>query len=141
MEHVNFDKLAKMHIENVMKVGEVKLIKPESSKRIDEQKFEFTFITSTCTDPEWRSIFEKAYGKKIINFQGSKAVLVCRPTDLKEEVNIVKAAMVETNLTYGEKREVLVAQITEAQKQEREAVINKQLEDEQVKEMFENFVV
>ncbi|WP_305819517.1 hypothetical protein [Photobacterium leiognathi] len=141
MENMDINKLVNMNIENIMKVGEVKLVKPESSKRIDDKTFEFTFITSTFTDPEWRSIFEKAYIKKIINFHGSTAVLVCQPTELQEEVDMIKAAMAETNLSYSEKREALVKQITEAQKKEKEALRNKQLEDEQVKEMFESLVI
>ncbi|MCF5761499.1 hypothetical protein K3H45_16625 [Aeromonas veronii] len=141
MESLNFDKLVNMNIEDVMKVSEVKLVKPESSKRIDEQNFEFNITISTVTDPEWRLIFEKKHGKKNVNFQGSKAVLTCRPTELQEEVTMLKFAIAETNLVYREKREALIEKITNAKKQEKEAVINRLLEDEQVKKMFEKFEI
>ncbi|EKP0309193.1 hypothetical protein JGK42_003089 [Aeromonas veronii] len=69
MESLNFDKLVNMNIEDVMKVSEVKLVKPESSKRIDEQNFEFNITISTVTDPEWRLIFEKNMVRKTLIFR------------------------------------------------------------------------
>ncbi|EKP0309194.1 hypothetical protein JGK42_003090 [Aeromonas veronii] len=54
---------------------------------------------------------------------------------------MLKFAIAETNLVYREKREALIEKITNAKKQEKEAVINRLLEDEQVKKMFEKFEI
>lgn len=141
MKQPNLKDLAKMNIDTLMKIDEVKMIQPKSSKRIDDQNFEFIFITSSFTDPEWRSIFDSQYKDGNIKFIGSTSVLICKPTELPKHVEAIKVAMNITNVKYKEKRAQLAKMISEAQAKEKEFIINKQLEEEDVQVMFSNFKI
>lgn len=141
MDLKSFDILKKMPIEEIMKVGNVKLIKPVSSKRENEEEFSFIFEVNTFTDPEWRSIFFKQYSSGKAAFKGSNFSLICKPTDLDSEVMEIKRLIGMTNEEYSKQREGLIKKLESEKEVEKNILINKNIEENQVSEMFKNFRV
>ena len=141
MDSKSFEKLKNMPPEEIMKVGEVKLVKPAASKRANEEEFAFTFEISAFTDPDWRDIFEKHYGSKKVQFHGSQLTLTCKPTDLESEVPKVKLIMMSTNQDYLARRERLLSEIAAKNETERTAAVNRNLEESEVDAMFQSFKV
>lgn len=138
MSQVSINKYKDVRPESIMRVGEVKLIEPVGSKRMNEQEFEFTFLTNTFTDPEWREIFKKHYGSEKARFHGSEFTLTCKPTYLESEVSKIKLLIISTNRDYQVKREVLLSAIAANNEEKCIAAINKNVEDDEVNEMFKN---
>ncbi len=130
-----------MSAENIMKVKEIALVAPTTSKRKNDEEFEFTFTTTGFTDPEWRDIFKKHYGSEKARFHGSELTRTCKTTDLESEISRVKVLIMSTNEDYQKKREELIRIIEENKIAEKEAAINKNLEESEVQEMFSNFKV
>jgi hypothetical protein len=141
MDQTSFNKFKDMTPESIMKVEEVCLVEPVSSKRKNEQEFEFTFSTNTFTDPEWRDIFKKHYGSEKARFHGSEFTLTCKPTDLESEVSKVKLLILSTNQDYQKQREALLSEIAAHKEEARISAINKNAEEDDVNEMFKNFKV
>lgn len=141
MNSKSFEKLKNMPPEEIMNIGEVKLLKPVTSKRANEEEFVFTFEISTLTDPDWREIFDKHYGSKKAQVHGSQLALTCKPTDLESEVSRVKLTMMSTNKDYLAKRERLLSEIAAKNEAERTAAVNRNLEESEVDAMFQSFKV
>ncbi len=136
-----FNQFKNTPTESIMKVGEIKLVEPVSSKRINEQEFDFTFSLNTFTDPEWRDIFQKHYGSKKAKFHGSELTLTCKPTNLDAEMPKVKLIIISTNQDYHSKRGSLIAAINANNEEEHISALNKNVEDDEVADMFRNFKV
>lgn len=132
-----FEKFKNTPPEQVMKVGEVALVKPKASKRVDTEEFEFTFETTTVTDPEWRGIYEQHYYKpKKIRFHGSEVTVMCKPTELEHELPAIKLAIIATNKKYQAMRDQLLADIAVHKSAVKESAFNRALEESDVQEMF-----
>lgn len=129
-------------IDEIMKISEIYLVEPISSKRYGvTEKFIFTFSISGFTDPEWREIFTKNYNSDKVKFSGSEFILTCKANELEKIILQVKPCLSLTNKTYKERREKLIEAIEENNINKKKIDNDKKQEEDEVDNMFKNFKV
>ena len=124
-----------------MGLCEVQVTKKLSVKERDHHQCEFAFELSCAADPVWVSFFKQDSSEASVEFQGTRMLLTCLPSNLEERYAKIKDSMARTNVRYEKERLELIKKIVikdeavktaQQKRDDRTAALNSQFDKLQI---------